>query len=70
MTKICTNYLWSGTGEYKKAPHISWKQTCIPKSQGGLGIKDLAAWNKATIAKLTCAVAKKKEVLNGYMRGI
>ncbi|KAJ8429587.1 hypothetical protein Cgig2_023793 [Carnegiea gigantea] len=60
---ICRNHLWSGVGEYKKAPYISWHQTCLPKSQGGIGIKDLSTWNKATIAKLTWAVAKKKEIL-------
>ncbi|KAJ8420586.1 LOW QUALITY PROTEIN: hypothetical protein Cgig2_032284 [Carnegiea gigantea] len=35
----------------------------MPKSQGGIGIKDLITWNKPTIAKLTWAVDKKKEVL-------
>lgn len=29
----------------------------------GLGLKDLFAWNKATIAKLVWAIAKKKDVL-------
>ncbi|KAJ8420694.1 hypothetical protein Cgig2_021608 [Carnegiea gigantea] len=53
ITKICRNYLWSGTVDYKKAPYISWHHTYLPKSQGGIGIKDFAAWNKATIAKLT-----------------
>jgi len=23
ITKICRNYLWSGTGDYKKVPYIS-----------------------------------------------
>ena len=62
ITQICRNYLWTGVSEYKKAPYISWDQTCLPKSQGGLGIKDLVGWNKATMAKLTWAVAQKKEV--------
>lgn len=55
--------MWSGTGDYKKVPYISWHHTCLPKSQGGIGIKDFAAWNKAKITKLTWAVAQKKEVL-------
>ena len=44
-------------------PYISWQQTCLPKSQGGIGIKEFTARNKSTIAKLTWAIAKKKEVL-------
>ncbi|KAJ8420531.1 hypothetical protein Cgig2_032925 [Carnegiea gigantea] len=63
ITQIYGNYLWTGVSAYKKAPYISWHQTCLLKSQRGIGMKDLAAWNKATIAKLTWAVAQKKEVL-------
>ncbi|KAJ8421323.1 hypothetical protein Cgig2_020385 [Carnegiea gigantea] len=51
ITKICRNYLWSGIGQYKKAPIYP-------------GIKhDFAAWKKAIVAKLTRAVTQKKEVL-------
>jgi len=32
ITKICRNYLWSGTGDYKKVPYISWHHTCLRKS--------------------------------------
>ena len=53
IIKIRRNYLWSGTGDYKKVPYISWHHTCPPKPQGGIGIKDFATWNKATIVKLT-----------------
>ena len=35
----------------------------MDKSYGGADIKDLASWNKAIIAKLVWAVAKKKDVL-------
>ena len=63
ITQICQNFLWSGTTEFKRPPHISWRQSCLPKSKGGLGIKDFAAWNKAFIAKLVWAVADKKDTL-------
>ena len=43
ITKICRNYLRSGTIDYKKAPYISWHHTCLTKSQGGIGIKHFAA---------------------------
>ncbi|KAJ8433406.1 hypothetical protein Cgig2_029593 [Carnegiea gigantea] len=47
----------------QKEPHISWEQACRLKAQGGLGIKDLTAWNNVTIAKLVWAITKRKEVL-------
>ena len=61
LTQICHNFLWSGTEDYNKPSHISWYQSCLPKNKGGLGIKDLTAWNKATITKLVWAAADKKD---------
>ncbi|KAJ8422603.1 hypothetical protein Cgig2_022665 [Carnegiea gigantea] len=52
ITQICRNYLWSGSKDAKRKPHISWVTTCLSKSQGGLGIKDFGTRNKALIAKL------------------
>ena len=63
ITKICRNYLWSGSVEFKRIPHISWHQVCLPKAQGGMGLRDYEAWDKALIAKLVWAVAHKKDTL-------
>jgi len=52
LTQISRNCLWSGTEDFKRPPHISWQHSCLPKSKGGLGIKEFAVWNRATIAKL------------------
>ena len=62
LTQVCRNYLWSRYEEYKKSPS-SWFNTCLPKKQGGLGFKDFAIWNKASIAKLVRVIAKKKDLL-------
>lgn len=56
-------FLIGGTPEYKKAPYVSWHHTCLNKSQGGIGIKDFEAWNKALIAKLVWAISHKKDQL-------
>ena len=63
ITKLCTNYLWGGYEEFKRIPHISWSSICMPKSQGGIRLQNLLAWNKAIIAKLVWAIASKKDVL-------
>ena len=52
-----------GTPEYKKAPYVSWHNTCLKKSKGGIGIKDFEAWNKVLTAKLVWAIAMKKDLL-------
>jgi len=42
---------------------VAWHSSCLEKKYGGLGLKDLAAWNAAIKAKLDWAVAKKKDLL-------
>ncbi|KAJ8419978.1 LOW QUALITY PROTEIN: hypothetical protein Cgig2_001708 [Carnegiea gigantea] len=61
IISICRNFLWGGTEDFTRVPHISWATTCKAKKHGGLGIKDFTAWNKATIAKLVWATANKKD---------
>ncbi|KAJ8428966.1 LOW QUALITY PROTEIN: hypothetical protein Cgig2_003297 [Carnegiea gigantea] len=60
ITQICRDFLWGGTDDYTKTPYHS---SSLEKKYRGLGLKDLAAWNKAVNAKLVWAVAKKKDLL-------
>lgn len=43
------NFVW--TGNWKGMPSISWKKMCHPRIEGGLGIKQLEAWNRAAMGK-------------------
>ena len=63
LTQICRNFLWGGKAEYSTTPKVAWDSVCLDKTSGGLGIKDLAAWNKALIAKLVWAIENKKDLL-------
>jgi len=63
MMTLCRNYLWGGDDHYKKAPYVAWEEVCKPKKYGGLGIKHMDAWNKASIAKLAWAIALQKDNL-------
>ncbi|KAK6160284.1 hypothetical protein DH2020_003665 [Rehmannia glutinosa] len=42
IVKLCRNFLW-GTSSKK----VAWASICHPKSEGGLGFRDLRAWNNA-----------------------
>ncbi|CAA7042008.1 unnamed protein product [Microthlaspi erraticum] len=44
---------WWGTNEHgrRKISWISWKRLALPKSEGGMGFKDLHCFNKALLAK-------------------
>jgi hypothetical protein len=51
LVRIQRNFLWGGGLEDKKLCWIKWDQICLPKAQGGLGVKNLALFNKALLCK-------------------
>ena len=63
VNQLCRNYLWGGAAEFKRPPFISWNTAYTPKKYGGIGLKNLAAWNQASIAKLVWMVALKKDIM-------
>jgi hypothetical protein len=40
------SFLWCGKDEPAKAK-LSWSKVCLPKKEGGLGLKRLEVWNKS-----------------------
>ncbi|XP_074313912.1 uncharacterized protein LOC141649113 [Silene latifolia] len=60
---VCRSFLWYGSN-YKESPAlVSWATICQPRKQGGLGFKDLHAWNVAAIAKYVWWIAMKADHL-------
>ena len=45
------NFWRDQKGDKKKITWISWEKLCIPKSQGGMGLKLLKEFNLALLAK-------------------
>jgi hypothetical protein len=41
-------FLWCGNDSKAKAK-VSWDRLCVPKTEGGLGIKRLEVWNRAAM---------------------
>jgi len=41
-------FLWNGKDEKARAK-VAWEKVCLPKREGGLGIKRLAVWNCVSI---------------------
>lgn len=42
---------------------ISWRNVCLPKDEGGLGIRELATWNKALLSKIIWNIQNKADLL-------
>ncbi|GJU78264.1 hypothetical protein Tco_1275334 [Tanacetum coccineum] len=51
INKLYKGFLWNLGKLSKGKAKVVWKSICIPKSQSGLGLKDIGIWNKAMIIK-------------------
>lgn len=49
LNVCCKRFFW---GNDKKVPPVSWKDVCLPKHLGGLGVGSATLFNKAVLAKL------------------
>ncbi|GAV87496.1 hypothetical protein CFOL_v3_30922, partial [Cephalotus follicularis] len=44
-------FLWGGSGNSHKHSLVKWSKVCLPRQEGGLGIKSLKSWNQAMLLK-------------------
>nr|GEX90391.1 photosystem II protein D1, plastidic [Tanacetum cinerariifolium] len=51
IDKIMKGFLWNQCELKKGTAKVSWKMVCRPKSQRGLGFKDMSIWNETLISK-------------------
>jgi hypothetical protein len=63
IKSLCRNFLWGGKCFTIKKPLVSWKEVCLPKSEGGLGMLDMKEWNKALLVKTLWNIHQKKDTL-------
>ncbi|WZY72848.1 hypothetical protein YC2023_005088 [Brassica napus] len=49
---LCTRFLWSGNTEKKGIAKIAWSTVCLPKEEGGLGVRSIRVWNQVLGLKL------------------
>ncbi|GAV66074.1 zf-RVT domain-containing protein [Cephalotus follicularis] len=45
--RILRRFLWGSSGTSRKHSLVKWSNVCLPRQEGGLGIKSLKAWNQA-----------------------
>ena len=50
IEKLIRNFIWSGADLAQGKAKVAWKDVCMTKEEGGLGIKPLFIWNKALMA--------------------
>ncbi|KHN48760.1 Putative ribonuclease H protein, partial [Glycine soja] len=47
LVSLQRNFMWGGNQDHKKIPWVKWDVICLPKNDGGLGIKDISKFNEA-----------------------
>lgn len=52
LESLCSRFLWSGTIDGPSMAKVSWASVCLPKKEGGLGLRRFSAWNKTLCLRL------------------
>jgi hypothetical protein len=51
MEQKFNRFLWNGTDECAARAKVAWSEVCLPKKEGGLGLKRLEVWNNASMLR-------------------
>lgn len=52
IESLCSRFLWAGNIEGRSTAKVSWSSVCLPKAEGGLGLRRLSAWNNILSLRL------------------
>ncbi|GKA64598.1 RNA-directed DNA polymerase, eukaryota, reverse transcriptase zinc-binding domain protein [Tanacetum coccineum] len=63
INKLLKGLLWCQGELVKGMAKVAWESICRPKDKGGLGLKNLQAWNETLLMKHLWNVAAKKDTL-------
>jgi hypothetical protein len=51
MERMICNFWWGSTTDHKKIHWVNWRKMCTHKKLGGMGFRNLRAFNEAFLAK-------------------
>lgn len=52
IESLCSRFLWSGGIENHHKAKVAWSTVCLPKAEGGLGLRRFTQWNTTLSLKL------------------
>ncbi|XP_010507045.1 PREDICTED: uncharacterized protein LOC104783606 [Camelina sativa] len=45
IESLCSRFLWSGRIDGSRSAKVVWETVCLPKKEGGLGLRRFSRWN-------------------------
>lgn len=51
IESLCSRFLWSGNIEKRSIAKVAWTTVCLPKDEGGLGLRSFTVWNQVLCLK-------------------
>ncbi|XP_071740163.1 uncharacterized protein [Rutidosis leptorrhynchoides] len=63
IDNLLKGFRWCQGDNVKRISRVAWKDICVPKDQGGLGVKPLREWNETLLVKNLWRVFAHKDTL-------
>jgi hypothetical protein len=63
IDQILRSFLWHGAVGISKAAKVAWDVVCLPREEGGLGLKRVHDWNKAAITRHLWNIASNSHTI-------
>ena len=63
INSICATFLWSGPVLSTQKAKVAWADVCMPKDEGGLGLKNLTEMNRVSSLKLIWRILSARSSL-------
>ena len=63
ITDLIAQFWWGDDEDHKRMHWMAWGKLCIPKSEGGMGFRDIYSFNLAMLAKQCWRIVTEPESL-------
>lgn len=63
IESLSSRFLWSGNLKKKGIAKIAWTTVCLPKEEGGLGLRSFTVWNKVLCLRFIWLLLSKSPSL-------